>query len=277
MTAIRIASRNEQGSRSRNEDALRHGSGAGGSTYAVLADGAGGHSRGAEAAQRAVQRIEAALLNDSLLYAPESLTQTVCLAHAELQEHQQGHSPEQRMHTTVVALWIDAAAQFALWTHVGDSRLYRVRHGRIDVVTSDDSVVQHLLQSGAISEEQALTHPQRNQLLTALGVEEEVLPHTVVRPVELQEGDVFLLCSDGWWDHFDPASLVGTLLQALTPEDWLETMRQYIDGRQRPRQDNYSAITLWLGDPGEVTQNRVDDTMPNSRDARAARTARTAQ
>jgi PPM family protein phosphatase len=267
MTSIRIASCSEQGSRSRNEDAMRHGSGAGGTCYAVLADGAGGHSRGAEAALRAVQHIEAALQNEALPFEPESLTETVCLAHGELQQHQQGHAPEQRMHTTVVALWIDAAAQFALWTHVGDSRLYRVRHGRIDVVTSDDSVVRHLLQAGAINEEQALTHPQRNQLLTALGVEEEVLPHTVMRPVELQEGDVFLLCSDGWWDHFDPASLVGTLMQALSPQDWLDNMRQQIHSRQRPRQDNYTAIALWLGDPGEVTQNQVDDTMPKSRPA----------
>lgn len=264
MSAIQIASCSEQGARSGNEDALSHGRSVNG-LYAVLADGAGGHSRGAEAAQRAVRAVEAMLVNDSLSYMPENLTQTVYLAHAELQHHQQGGTADKRMHTTVVVLWIDPSEEFALWTHVGDSRLYRIRHGRIDVVTSDDSVVQHLLQSGAINEEQALTHPQRNQLLTALGVEDDVLPHTVVRPVELLEGDAFLLCSDGWWDHFDHTSLTRTLMQALSPQDWLETMRQHIISRNRPRQDNFSAIAVWVGDPAEVTQTGGEDTMPKAR------------
>jgi PPM family protein phosphatase len=142
-----------------------------------------------------------------------------------------------------------------------------VRKGRVDVTTSDDSVVQQLVQSGAINAEQALTHPQRNQLLTALGVEDEVLPHTVARPVELQEGDAFLLCSDGWWDHFDPSALASSLAAALTPQDWLTHMQRHIQSRQRPRQDNYSAIAVWVGDPGEVTQGQADDTMPKGRPA----------
>jgi PPM family protein phosphatase len=261
MSGVHIASCSEQGARSRNEDALRHGHNVNG-FYAVLADGAGGHSRGAEAAQRAVQRVEAALCDQGLSYVPENLTQTVYLAHAELQHHQQGSTPEQRMHTTVVVLWIDPTAKFALWTHVGDSRLYRIRNRRVDIVTSDDSLVQQLLQSGAISPEQALTHPKRNQLLTALGVEGQVLPHTIARPVELQEGDAFLLCSDGWWDHFDQASLASILMQSLSAQDWLQTMRQHIQARQRPRQDNYSAIAIWVGDPGEITQKGSEDTQP---------------
>jgi PPM family protein phosphatase len=264
MSGIRIASCSEQGARGSNEDALCHGHNHNGH-YAALADGAGGHSRGAEAAQRAVQRVQAVLGQDGLSYQPENLTQSVCLAHAELQQHQHGGLPAQRMHTTLVVLWIDVAEEFALWTHVGDSRLYRIRHGRVDIVTNDDSVVQHLLQSGAISPEQAQTHPQRNQLLSALGVEDAVLPHTVARPVELQEGDAFLLCSDGWWDHFDHLDLTSSLMQALSPHDWLQAMRQHIAQRQRPRQDNYSAIALWVGDPGEVTQSKGDDTQPKTR------------
>jgi PPM family protein phosphatase len=264
MSRVQIASCSEQGARRSNEDAVRHGP-AGEGHFAVLCDGAGGHSRGAEAAQRASERVAVMLCDASWSFSPENLTQTVYLAHAELQRHQQGRTAEQRMHTTVVVLWIDASAQFALWTHVGDSRLYRVRKGRVDVVTSDDSVVQQLVQSGAINADQALTHPQRNQLLTALGVEDNVLPHTVARPVELQEGDAFLLCSDGWWDHFDPAALASGLSAALTPAAWLTHMQQHIQSRQRPRQDNYSAIAVWVGDPAEVTQGQADDTMPKGR------------
>jgi serine/threonine protein phosphatase PrpC len=95
-------------------------------------------------------------------------------------------------------LWIDQTASRALWAHVGDSRLYRIRHGLVDMVTTDDSVVQRMTQTGLITAEQARRHPQKNQLLAALGAEGEIEPHTVARPVELADGDAFLLCSDGW-------------------------------------------------------------------------------
>ncbi|MBC7940119.1 MAG: serine/threonine-protein phosphatase [Chitinophagaceae bacterium] len=261
MIRLQVASLSEAGARSRNEDDVRHGTARNG-CYAVLADGAGGHSRGAEAAQRTVARIEAMLRDDEVAFSPANLTQTVFLAHAELQQHQGSDSPEARMHCTVVVLWIDPAAQHALWTHVGDSRLYRIRHGRTDVLTIDDSVVQRLFQAGVITAEQLSTHPQKNQLMAALGIEGQVEPHTVVRPVELLEGDAFLLCSDGWWAHFDELALAETLCQALTPQDWLANMRTIIDAQRKPRQDNFSAIAIWAGDPAEVTQPSTDDTLP---------------
>lgn len=264
MLKIQIASRSEQGARNYNEDDLRHGVARNGS-YAVLADGAGGHSRGAEAAQRSVACIENLLRDDSTAYSPANLSQAVYLAHAELQHHQGSDSPQARMHCTIVVLWIDSESRHALWTHVGDSRLYRVRHGRTDVVTTDDSVVQRLLQAGVISAEQMSTHPQKNQLLAALGIAGDVEPHTVVRPVELQEGDAFLLCSDGWWDHFDHETLARTLTQALTPQDWLATMGAHIEAQAKPRQDNFSAIAVWAGDPSEVTNPGNEDTRPRVR------------
>lgn len=261
MLQIHIASCSESGARSRNEDDLRHGFARNGA-YAVLADGAGGHSRGAEAARRAVSRIESMLRDDTMAFSPLNLTQAIYLAHAELQHNQVSDSPESRMHCTIVVLWVNPASRLALWTHVGDSRLYRIRHGRIDVVTADDSVVQRLLQAGVIRQDQVAGHPQKNQLMAALGIEGDVEPHTVVRPVELMEGDAFLLCSDGWWDHFDDALLKRTLAQALTPQGWLDIMRTHILAQRRPRQDNFSAIALWAGDPGEVTFLDGDDTRP---------------
>lgn len=261
MIRIQMASCSEPGARSHNEDDLRHGVARNG-CYAVLADGAGGHSRGAEAARRAVSCIETMLCDNAMAFSPANLSQTVCLAHSELQHHQPANAPQSRMHCTIVVLWIDPEAEHALWTHVGDSRLYRIRHGRTDVVTIDDSVVQRLLQAGVISANQLSTHPQKNQLIAALGVEEEVEPHTVVRPVEVLEGDAFLLCSDGWWDHFEPEALARTLAGALTPEAWLQDMRGRIVANGKPRQDNFSAIAVWVGDPGEVTHPGADDTRP---------------
>lgn len=261
MMRIRIASCSEQGARSDNEDALAHGQARNGH-YAVLADGAGGHQRGAEAAQRAVACIERLLRDDAVAFSPANLSQAIHLAHSELLHHQGSDRPDARMHCTIVALWIDAAQRHALWTHVGDSRLYRVRHGQVDMVTADDSVVQRMLHAGVISVDQTRDHPRKNQLLAALGMVGPVDPHTVVRPVELWEGDAFLLCSDGWWEGFDHGALAEGLHQALDPEQWLESMRAQVVARAKPRQDNFSAIAVWIGDPGEVTHPGADDTRP---------------
>ncbi|MBZ8142793.1 serine/threonine protein phosphatase [Rubrivivax gelatinosus] len=261
MIRIRMAGCSEQGARSENEDAFVIGHARNGH-FAVLADGAGGHRRGAEAAQRAVACIERLLRDDAVAFSPDNLTQMVRLAHDELLNHQDGDSPQQRMHCTVVVLWIDPAEGHVLWTHVGDSRLYRLRHGRVDVVTSDDSVVQRMVQAGVISAGQAREHPQRNQLLAALGMVGELAPHTVVRPVELLEGDAFLLCTDGWWDAFEHEALERSLARSLDPQRWLEDLRDQVAARRKPRQDNFSAVAVWVGDPAEASPAGDEDTRP---------------
>jgi serine/threonine protein phosphatase PrpC len=261
MSSICIAGCSLTGARSHNEDVVRHGS-TPQDHFAVVADGAGGHRRGAEAAHRTADSMERLLRGGGLEFSPASLTTMVRQAHRVLLAHQDSTAAELRMHSTVVALWIDAAGEHALWTHVGDSRLYRIRQQRTDVVTADDSVVQRMVRLGLISVEQAAHHPQKNQLVSALGIDGEVDPHTVVRAVEVQEGDAFLLCTDGWWEGLDDHTLRSTLAQALSPEDWLQGMRQLIEARKLPRQDNFSAVAVWAGDPGAVTQAGSDDTMP---------------
>lgn len=266
MIAIRMSSCSETGTRNCNEDAVRYGVARNGH-YAVLADGAGGHQRGAEAAQRAVECVERMLRDDSVAFSPANLTQIVRLAHWELQSHQTSADAHARMHCTIVVLWVEPAADHVLWTHVGDSRLYRIRHGRTDFVSADDSVVRRMVQVGLITADQSQQHPQKNQLLAALGVAEEVEPHTVARAVELMEGDAFLLCSDGWWEAFDDASISASLARALTPQGWLDDMRGQITARAKRGQDNFSALAVWAGDPGEVMHPGDDDTMPRTKKA----------
>ncbi len=263
MLDIRIASRSEQGARQGNEDDLRHGSAAVG-WYAVVADGAGGHRRGAEAAHRAVACIESLLNDEALSFTPANLSYAVRAAHGIVQGHQDSNDLDARMHCTVVVLWIEPLANYALWTHVGDSRLYRIRQGLAELMTADDSVVQHMVRAGLITADQASRHPQKNQLLSALGIEGDVHPHTVARPVELRDGDVFLLCTDGWWEALDGVSLAATLGESHSPEEWLDRMHRVIEARANPKQDNFSAVAVWVGDPGEVTQGGPDDTIPRS-------------
>jgi len=161
------------------------------------------------------------------------------------------------MHATLVALWIDVERDRALWSHVGDSRLYRVRHGELERLTDDDSVVQRMLEAGMLSAQQAEAHPQRNQLIAALGVDDEVEPHTCDAPVPLREGDAFLLCSDGWWGSIGREANVAALADAATPDEWLGAMRDGIEALRRVRQDNFSAIAVWVGDVAEMTRPMI--------------------
>lgn len=261
LPTLRMAACSLPGQRSRNEDSVVFGTAMNGS-YAVLADGAGGHSRGAEASQRAVACVERLLRDEPLAYSNANFSQIVRLAHLELLHNQGDGAPETRMHSTLVALWVHPSGHKVLWTHVGDSRLYRFRRGALDVVTQDDSVVQQMLQAGMLTAEQVPAHPLRNQITAALGMDGPMEPHTVARAVDLHDGDAFLLCSDGWWGDLDAQTMTASLHSALDPEQWLADMRARIEAAAKPRQDNFSAIAVWVGDPGSVTHPGFDDTRP---------------
>lgn len=245
MTATRVrlcaAACSEQGTRAVNEDALVVRDN-GPAWFAVLADGAGGHADGAEAARRAVVSLQAGLGDATLPWRPELLTHAVLAAHDQVR---QGRRPNLPMHTTVVALCLDPQRGSAFWSHVGDSRLYRLRGRRIDLVTRDDTLVQGMIDAGVLTAEQAQYHPHKHHLAAALGIDGELQPHTT--PVQpLSAGDVFLLCSDGWWASLGDAQIVATLATATTPQDWLQTMRAGILAQGRPDQDNFSAIAVWV-------------------------------
>jgi serine/threonine protein phosphatase PrpC len=257
MLAIRFASRSEVGTRTNNEDHVRHGE-LGTGWYAALADGAGGHSNGAQAAELvvriAVQQLEQRAGRQPL--QPPDLGDTVLGAHDGLNRQQLGLQGRQRMHATLVLLWIDKARQQALWSHAGDSRLYVLRQGRVAEVTHDDSVVQRMVDAGLLDALQARQHPQRNQLLAALGSDEPIEPHCRASAFALRDGDAFLLCSDGWHDPLDSVDIEACLVDARSADDWLAAMQQRVLAVQRPQQDNFSAIAVWVGDPAEVTRIR---------------------
>lgn len=261
MFEIQHASLSDPGRRHGNEDAL-HAASHGPIHYAVVADGAGGHHGGAIASHQVVQDLRTALdahahqTGGHLL--PDQLTALITGAHARLQTVQREASGVTRMHTTVVVLWLHAHHGVALWSHVGDSRLYRLRYGSIDHISQDDSVVQRMVEAGLLTAAQALEHPARHQLLSALGIETEVEPHTLPGLVRIEDGDAFLLCSDGWWEPLGNELITRLYREASSPQDWLERMQRAIRAGNQPHQDNYSAVALWVNDPSETTRPFAD-------------------
>jgi PPM family protein phosphatase len=252
MLKVEIAARSDVGGRVRNEDDLRFGQ-TEGSSYAVLADGAGGHRDGALASKLVVGTI-AARMQAAAQATPELLSEWVREAHAALEERQQAGNGLERMHATVVVLWIDSGGELALWSHVGDSRLYMLRRGRVCHVTRDDSVVQQMMDAGFITPVEARNHPSKNHLISAMGIEGLIEPHTVDEAQAIQDGDAFLLCSDGWWDALDERRIETTFAVATSADDWLGLMQADVQSAARAGQDNFSAVAVWVGDPAQTTR-----------------------
>lgn len=252
MMHIEVASRSEVGARSHNEDDLRLGT-VGQRLYAVLSDGAGGHSNGAMASDIVVRTAQV-VLQRATVFNPAVLEAAIEEANDVLNAGQQGYKSHQRMHATVVALWIDTDSEQALWAHVGDSRLYRVRQGRAEQLTADDSVVQHMVDAGFIKPEEAKHHPKKNQLLAAMGSEETPEVHVTRQPEAIRDGDAYLLCSDGWWDTLELDDIERTMLNAEAPTQWLDQMAAMVAQSRVVNQDNYTAVAVWVGDPTEVTR-----------------------
>jgi len=246
--AVQVAQRSCIGARSRNEDclAIEH---RGGYWCLVLSDGAGGHDDGARAAQLVVARVLAGFRSRPPVDGHD-LAELLLDAHDAVVAAQRERAVRAAlapMHATVVALMIDTCKRVALWGHVGDSRLYQWRGGRLNVVTRDDSVMQWVLDTGLVEASRLQTLPNRGVLLAALGSAEEAAPH-VSTPFELEVADAFLLCSDGWWSALDPPAISAALAAASSPEAWLDAMMEVTIGRADPRQDNFSAIACWIAD-----------------------------
>ncbi|HEX9626396.1 MAG TPA: Stp1/IreP family PP2C-type Ser/Thr phosphatase [Acidiferrobacterales bacterium] len=232
--------------RDRNEDAflLEPANG-----IAVLADGMGGHQAGEVASAMAVDLITRHLREAADARAPGKPRPATALGDAAIDAIRSANQaifdaarskPEYAgMGTTVVVALFDANK---LWVaHVGDSRLYRFRGGRLSQITVDHSMVQELLNRGLISEEEARTSANKNLVTRALGVDTQVEPD--VQEQTFLKGDVYLLCSDGLTDVLPDADIERILQQH---RDALDTaVQQLVDeANARGGPDNVSVVLV---------------------------------
>lgn len=197
MAVLRWGSATHEGQlRAQNEDHLYAGEG-----LFVVADGMGGHLAGEVASEMAVERLdqrlpmtEANTLDDVVDAISEANTE---IYHGSMEDPDQAG-----MGTTVTAIAVvtdphDGEA-FAV-ANVGDSRSYVMRHGRLRQLTIDHSFVQELVAEGAITRDEARTHPRRNIVTRALGIEPYVRIDSWTMPII--RGDRLVLCSDGLVDE----------------------------------------------------------------------------
>jgi serine/threonine protein phosphatase PrpC len=164
----------------------------------AVADGMGGHAAGEVASRIAVQvlqrlaptlaseNIDEDSIEDLLMHSLHSIDEEISTVTNEDIE-------KRGMGTTLTALLI-RNNQISL-LHVGDSRCYRLRGNTLEQLSNDHTVIQELLDQGAITEAEAAEHPQRSMLTQALRGDGDVTP--VLQMYEVKKGDRYLLCSDG--------------------------------------------------------------------------------
>jgi PPM family protein phosphatase len=173
---------------------------------AVVADGMGGLSGGALAAEQVIRTAKQAFD----LFSPqtddvEKMIETIAHdAHTIIKLT--AFSSEKQPHSTLVILVI-TPEKSAIWAHVGDSRLYRFDGPNCAERTIDHSYVEMLVKEGKLSREEARDHRLSNVLVNALGSHDHELKVTLRRHDGLKAGDAFLLCTDGLWHYFSDAEL----------------------------------------------------------------------
>ncbi len=164
----------------------------------IVADGMGGHSAGEVASKMAVNSItdffRNNLNNDKKLDDIKKLVQeSILKANRDIYQNSILNSKYSGMGTTVTLALIYKGTMIV--GHVGDSRAYLYKKGRLEKVTTDHSLVAELVKNGTITEAEALHHPQKNIITRALGVDEDIKIDIVVQ--EIEEGNRILLCTDG--------------------------------------------------------------------------------
>lgn len=159
----------------------------------IVADGMGGHAAGEVAARMTAERVMQGYYTSSQPDPKSALGEAIQQANAEIYHAQQRNAAQEGMGSTL------AAAVFlpgkVWWASVGDSRIYRLRGGRIEQLTVDHTWVHDKLRSKEITPDEATTHPYRSVITRAMGAALSVQPD--LREEELRLGDVYLLCSDG--------------------------------------------------------------------------------
>ena len=222
----------------------------------AVADGMGGAQAGEVASRLAAAAFREYREADEL--APEERVRAIIKeANRRIYDRARTDSEVSGMGTTVTAaLLTDGRVVIG---HVGDSRAYRIRDGRLEQLTDDHSLVADLMRSGRLTAEEAEGHPQRSVITRALGTDPDVDVDTLV--IEVEAGDLFLLCSDGLSTMVSDSEVLQTVERAATLD---EAARDLVRAANTGGGEDNVTVVLFRLDPDEAIEETLVAPVPEA-------------
>ena len=207
----------------------------------VLADGMGGHNAGEVASRMACDSIKEYIYQNKI--SESILADALQHAHKKIVTAGNSNPDQKGMETTATTVTVkNNQLHFA---HIGDSRLYQLRDGKLVQLTKDHTLVNEMYEKGEITKAERDVHSMKNVLMQALGTTAIIDPQTSNTPIEIQLNDKYLLCSDGIYDVFSD----GQLNDLLNMQDTSLTMECIkCLATDRRASDNFSAIIISFSD-----------------------------
>lgn len=232
---IDVSSYSGLGGRTNNEDYFKYCSHA----Y-VLADGLGGHECGEVASKAAAEYltsypVEQINIENGLNHVADDVNKHIL-------ELQKENPKLASMRTTVVAAFIQDNKMG--YFNVGDSRFYYFKKGKLAYQTIDNSVPAMLAQAGRLDVADIRNHEDRNKLLKVLGDTEDLglKGDKQYDTIELEPGDAFILCSDGFWEYVYETEMEIDLSKSNSANEWKTYMLKRLLNRVTGNNDNYTLI-----------------------------------
>ncbi|MGM9936997.1 MAG: PP2C family protein-serine/threonine phosphatase [Candidatus Ornithomonoglobus sp.] len=205
----------------------------------VLADGLGGHYGGSIASGLAVETVLAAF-NEKPIFSAEGVRQYISLANNAIMARADADEKYGHMSSTIAVLLIKGKK--AVWGNVGDTRLYRFHHNRIEEVTEDHSLAFMNFMNGEIEYDDIRTSPDQNKLTSALGIASGEM--NISKVIDIDNYTSFLLCTDGWWEYVSDEDMEDTLKNSQSGKEWITKMIEIRDDAAPAGSDNYSAAAV---------------------------------
>lgn len=207
---------------------------------AIVADGMGGHEGGQVASRLAVETFTKAYAAAGDSDPAKRLLTALKEAHRSIQQHARQNAHLSSMGTTCTAVALIGSRLFFI--HVGDSRVYLLREGKLRILSRDHTLIAQLLAKGLIRPDQAQNHPQKHILTSALGVpDDEMEIDASSEALLLHKNDVLMICTDGLWGQVQ-ANEIKDALGAESPDAACRSLVQLAKGRGGP--DNITLQVL---------------------------------
>ncbi len=239
---------NEIGKRANNEDSIypKNEDVSINDKLFIVCDGVGGANKGEVASSLACESVQTyfrTFSDPNQEFDADFIEKSIRYTEIRFDEYIHKNPEAKGMATTICLLYLSDNGIFL--THAGDSRIYQIRDGKIIFRTEDHSLINSLIKSGQINEEEARVHPRKNIIFRAIQGTEHPIEVDVVQLEDVLPGDSFLLCTDGIYEGLSDEEICEIISEKGSAESRLTKIKESCAKKAR---DNYSACLIPIHD-----------------------------